>query len=167
MSNSTDVGRELNFITALFSFICIKPRKTTDRTHNTTKKEGDEQEWYNPASWKTMKVIKKRNSCNEKLTWRMLQAIFCYGGISSSFPMCNLCYVRILSFLVPIPFNWIITRNAFTTYQGPIKLTLSALDKCCFSWPPLHYISSHCKSFLQFLGYSLRPGNWIKRRYAR
>lgn len=55
---------------------------------------------------------------------------------------CATCvtYVYRVFSCLPIPFNWIITRNAFTTYQGPIKLTLSALDKCCSSWPPLHYI---------------------------
>lgn len=167
MSNSTDVGRELNVITASFFLYMHKSEKACGQNAQYYEERRGWTEMIQSYCLENNESYKERNSCNEKLTWRMLQAIFCYGGISSPFPMYNLCYVRIRSFLVPIPFNWIITRNAFTTYQGPIKLTLSALDKCCFSWPPLHYISSHCKSFLQFLGYSLRPGNWIKRRYAR
>lgn len=35
-----------------------------------------------------------------------------------------------------LAFSWIITRNTFTTYQGPIKLTLSALDKCFLLMTP-------------------------------
>jgi hypothetical protein len=135
--------RKLNVISTLYSFIWIKFEECADRTqyYEEGRKEGRKKGRKGTnrnntilASWKTVKVIKRETLVTKNWREDCNNPFFVMVESDRSFQCGTSVAYTEFSRAHSIQLNY--HSEHFTAYQGPIKLTLSALDKCLLLMTP-------------------------------